>query len=153
MHWTWHSCVASVRNVLSCAKNLTGGNFRAVASGRLCPVRNVCLLFHHISLQCLFSAKVYSLRGGSFSLRCWLTLVNTRRSSTRSRGYRCPLLFNSTSGLGVAKPAHRIRIGVFFIVKRHVVQFILCAVCYLMCCRRYYDHTNLFTPACVSSAK
>jgi len=152
MHWIWHSCVASVCNVLSCAKHLTGGNFRAVASGRLCPVRNICLLFHHISLQCLFSTKVYSLRG-SFSRRCWLTLMNTRRSSTRRRGYRCPLFFNSSSGLTVAKPAHKMHIGVFFIVKRHVIQLFLCAVCNLMCYRRYYDHTNTFTPASVSSAK
>ena len=114
-------------------------------------VSNAFFLFLHVSFYLAFSTAVYT-RKGFISSRVFVdTSEHTSLIESSSR-LSLSLFFSSSSGVTVAKPAHKTHIGVFVIRKWHVLQLLRCALCYLTCYRRCCDHTNIFTPAAIPHA-
>jgi hypothetical protein len=74
-----------------------------------------------------------------------------------------PIFFKRVSGVVVAKPVHKMNIGVLFVLKRYVRMLLLltallmtartyCAVCYVTYYRRCYGYMSTSTPGHISHA-
>ena len=69
------------------------------------------------------STRRFTLGKEPLSRRCWWMQVNTCLSGIRHRGYHSRYYFDSSSGVTIAKPVHKMHIGVFFTGKCHVYSF------------------------------
>jgi hypothetical protein len=125
--------------------------------GLRCSVSIMFCVFLHTLLYLRFITAVYAQKEALSSHG----LVNTSepmsiRDSTSK--VSSPIFFKRVSGVVVAKPVHKMHIGLLFVGKRHVCSLTAqltrartdCAVCYLTYCRRCYSYKSTPTPGHIS---
>jgi len=163
MRWIWLGCNQAPYVKFSTIMNRTmrRAEILLVLERGLCCSMSITFFFSS-TLRCtwgLFSTA-FCARKGTLSSQ---GLVNTSepmsiRNSTSK--ISLPIFFKRVGGVVVAKPVHKMHIGLLFVRKRHIRSLTAhlttarpdCAVCYLTYCRRCYDYMITPTPGHISHA-
>ena len=145
MRWIWHGYTA-VYVTFSHARNIETDGHSSCSSEwtSLCHVSNAFFLFLHVSFYLAFSTAVYTRKGFISSRVLVDTSEHTSLIESSSR-LSLSLFFSSSSGVTVAKPAHKTHIGVFVITSlRCLLSDVLPAL--------LWSHEHIHAPAAIRHA-
>jgi hypothetical protein len=120
MCWMWYRYIPSACSVHQTLMHRTQkqAEILLVLVHGLCWTMSIMFSSSFTFCRTWHSARWFTLGKEPFSHRCWNTSVGDLSSRIS-----WPIFFDSSSGVTIATPVHKIHIGVFFIGKWHVYSY------------------------------